>query len=173
MLYAAYGSNLHPERLRLRLPESRFLGTAEISGRSLYFHKRSRDGSGKCNIVPGNGRIYIAIYEITSYERMVLDRIEGMGLGYNTETLMVPDFGYCYTYVAAPTHIDSRLRPYSWYKDLVLLGCEALQFPDAYVATIRSLSALDDPDRVRHASNMKICDSARSTAIRPISPTYP
>lgn len=161
MLYAAYGSNLHPERLRLRLPRSRFLGTAEIGGRTLHFHKRSRDRSGKCTIAPGNGSIHVAVYELDRYEKAVLDRIEGVGVGYSVENIMLPGFGNCFTYVAMRFYTDVGLRPYSWYKYLVLAGCEALKFPEHYVAPIRGIATIDDPDRVRHAANMQIVAKAR------------
>lgn len=161
MLYAAYGSNLHPLRLSLRLPRSRFQGTAVISGRKLCFHKRSIDESGKCNIATSEGNIHVAVYEVDSQERIRLDWIEGVGLGYFVETIVAPGFGQCFTYVAAPAYIDNRLQPYSWYKELVLAGCEVLEFPVDYVAMIRDIVAIDDPDKDRHASNMRIVQMTR------------
>ena len=124
MLYAAYGSNLHPVRLSLRLPGAIYQGTAAVPGRRLRFHKRSVDESGKCNITTGDGIIHVAVYELTGREKSRLAEIEGAG--YTIETLDVPGFGECFTYVAALSYIDERLRPYTWYKELVLVGCEAL-----------------------------------------------
>ena len=37
MLYAAYGSNLHPVRLRERVPSAELLGTGVLEGRELRF----------------------------------------------------------------------------------------------------------------------------------------
>lgn len=162
MLYAAYGSNLHPLRLRLRLPEVVFAGTAAIDGQKLRFHKRSIDQSGKCNIVGGNGRVHLAMYELSVSEKAELDRIEGAGSGYSVETIDVPGFGECFTYIATASHIDDELRPYSWYKELVLAGCDALRLPTDYIAMIRKIAAIADPDTTRHASNMKIVEQARS-----------
>jgi len=164
MLYAAYGSNLHPLRLSLRLPESRFQGTASIAGQRLCFHKRSRDQSGKCNIVAGDGSIHVAVYELGGLERAELDQIEGKGSGYGVETLEVPGFGECFTYVATASFIDDELRPYSWYKELVLVGCEALDLPKDYIKGIQGIVAIDDPDLTRHANNMKIIKQARASA---------
>lgn len=161
MLYAAHGSNLHPVRLSLRLPGSRFLGTGVVAGRKLRFHKRSVDHSGKCNIVEGDDRIYVSVYELSEEEKMKLDAIEGVGSGYSVETIDVPGFSECLTYVAAATHIDEALRPYSWYKELVLAGCEALGFPEGYVTMIRNIGAIDDPDEQRHATNMGIVEKLR------------
>lgn len=161
MLYAAYGSNLHPVRLSCRLPASRFLGTAIVAGKRLCFHKRSIDKSAKCNIVAGSGSIHVAVYELDQQERALLDQIEGVGSGYSVETVEALGFGDCFTYVAATSHIDNGIRPYSWYKDLVLAGCEALELPVDYVAMIRNIAAVDDPDKERHASNMQIVARAR------------
>jgi len=155
MLYAAYGSNLHPVRLSLRLPGSRFRGTATIAGWKLLFHKRSSDRSAKCAIFVGQGSIHVAVYEIDEREKAVLDG--------TVETLDVPGFGDCFTYIAAASHIDDKLRPYSWYKELVLVGCEALAFPHDYVAMIRSIAAIDDPDKQRHIANMQIAERAQRT----------
>ncbi len=164
MLYAAYGSNLHPVRLSLRLPGSRFLGTATIVGWKLLFHKRSFDRSAKCAIFAGECSIHVAVYEINEQEKAVLDGIEGVGSGYSVETLDVPGFGNCFTYIATSSHIDDSLRPYSWYRELVVVGCETLGFPVDYVAIIQSIAVIDDPDRERHATNIRVIERARMSA---------
>jgi hypothetical protein len=139
------------------------VGNSAISGKSLCFHKRGGDRSAKCNIVPGTGNIYIAVYEISRREKLLLDRIEGVGCGYFTETIDAPGFGDCFVYIASSSHVDNGLRPYTWYKDLVLAGCEAHRFPSDYIATIRSVAAIADPDRDRHHNNMQIVERARQT----------
>jgi len=164
MLYAAYGSNLLPLRLSLRLPKSRYAGTAAIAGKRLCFHKRSKDKSGKCNIVAGDGSIHVAVYELDGQERAELDQIEGAGSGYAVETIEVPGFGECFTYVARASFIDDDLRPYSWYKELVLAGCEALCLPVDYITMIHEIAMIDDPDKSRHATNMRIIEQARACA---------
>ena len=163
MLYAAYGSNLHPLRLSLRLPKSRFEGTGAIGGQRLRFHKRSKDRSGKCNIVAGDGSIHVAIYELDEQEKDKLDQIEGVGSGYSVETIEVPGFGECFTYIATESYIDEQLRPYSWYKELVLVGCDALRLPIDYIAWIQQVTSIDDPDRARHDRNTRIVEQARKT----------
>ncbi len=164
MLYAAYGSNLHPLRLALRLPESRFEGTAAIPGRRLCFHKRSKDHSGKCNIVACSSNIHVAVYEMDEQEKARLDQIEGVGSGYTVEAIEVPGFGECFTYVATASYIDDELRPYSWYKELVLVGCDALKLPSNYIAMIREIASIYDPDRARHANNMNIVEQVRKNS---------
>ena len=161
MLYVAYGSNLHPLRLAQRLPKSRFAGTAAIAGLRLRFHKRSKDQSGKCNIVAGDGSIHVAVYEMDGQEKAELHQIEGVGNGYSVAEIEVPGFGECFTYIATASFIDDRLRPYSWYKELVLAGCDALGLPIDYIARIREVTTIDDPDSARHANNMEIVEQAR------------
>ena len=163
MLYAAYGSNLHPVRLALRLPGSRLLGTAAVANKALCFHKLGMDRSAKCNVIDGEGAVHVAIYEVTEQEKTLLDEIEGVNFGYSVLAVHAPGFGECFTYAATPSHIDDRLRPYTWYKELVLVGCEALLFPQDYVEQIRNTAANEDPDWKRHERNMRLARRARES----------
>jgi gamma-glutamylcyclotransferase len=162
MLYAAYGSNLHPARLRERLSSATLLGKATVAGKALRFHKRGHDGSGKCNIIAAGGEICVAVYEIAAPQKPKLDEIEGVG--YRIETLHVADYGECFTYVATNTHIDESLKPFSWYKELVIAGCENLQFPRHYIEQIEAVESWEDPDRKRHAEHMMIVRRATNGA---------
>ncbi len=162
MKYAAYGSNLHPIRLMERVPSAQFLGKAIIKDKALRFHKRSKDRSGKCNIVTDiNNNVYVAVYEIHESEKPALDNAEGVGYGYRTVTLEISGYGECFTYVAEQSNIDDSLLPYSWYKELVLVGCEKLNFPKDYIDFIRAVPATEDPDEELHAKKMKLVEQAR------------
>ena len=154
MLYAAYGSNLHPARLRARVPSAKLLGTAAVAGLAVRFDKRGRDGSAKCNVVERDGEVYVAVYEVHREHKRWLDRIEGLGVGYRCEVLDVIGYGECFTYAATEGHVDESLQPYSWYKELVLVGCDHHRFPRSYRASIRAVASLEDPDRERHAMHM-------------------
>jgi gamma-glutamylcyclotransferase len=160
MRYAAYGSNLHPLRLQARTPSSRLLGTSVIGGRALRFHKRSVDGSGKCNVVPTDGEVHVAVYEIAAEEKPRLDAAEGVG--YCARTIDVAGFGECFIYIADDSHIDDALSPYSWYRELVLMGCEYLEFPQRYIDGVSSIESHRDPDFERHTKHMAIVREARS-----------
>ena len=147
--YAAYGSNLHPVRLAERIPAARLLGTGYVRGWSLHFHKRSEDGSGKCNITtPGDG-VYVAIYEMHESDKRKLDEIEGVGTGYRDATIHIPEFGHCHTYLGSSSYLCNDLAPYDWYKEMVLLGCRKLVFPDSYTSLVDAVSASRDPDETR------------------------
>ncbi len=41
----------------------------------------------------------------------------------------------------------------SWYRDLVLAGCEFLEVPVSYTQTIATLPCIVDPDRARAEKN--------------------
>ena len=163
MRYAAYGSNLHPARLTVRTPSATLLGAEALPGFTLRFEKRSRDGSGKCTIVEEAGaRVHLAIYEIADAETPALDRAEGLGRGYSLETIELPRFGPCQTYVGQHEHLDPALRPYTWYRELVLVGCEFHGFPDSYVRLVSSVPAHLDPNAARHEENMALVRRARA-----------
>jgi hypothetical protein len=83
ILYFAYGSNMLSGRLRYRVPSCRFQTIAHLSEHRLRFHKRSNDGSPKCNAYfsgnPTDG-VYGVVCELLLSEKAELDRAEGLGL---------------------------------------------------------------------------------------------
>lgn len=162
MLYAAYGSNLHPRRLTQRIASARLITTTFLPDWSLHFHKKSQDGSAKCNILRGDNGVHVAIYDITAEDKLVLDRIEGAGVGYSSASLSIPGLGDCTTYTAQPSHIDNSLAPYDWYKELVMMGARAHGFPDNYLACIASTVAHPDPDANRRRQSWGIVDWVKS-----------
>ena len=162
MLYAAYGSNLHPRRLGARISSAQLVGKSFMAGWSLHFHKRGDDGSAKCSILPDGDGIHLAMYEISSDDKRVLDRIEGVGFGYEEATLGVPEVGDCTTYVAAESHIDISLDPYDWYKELVLIGAREHGFPDDYLNWISALPASQDPVPARSARQWRRVEQVRT-----------
>lgn len=169
VLYLAYGSNLLPRRLRARTASARLAGTIGLPGWSLRFHKRGQDGSAKCNLVP-TGRsadmAYGAVFEIPEAERSRLDTAEGLGKGYELEWLEMDGFGRLFLYLAAPSHIEDGLRPFSWYKALVAAGAAYHGFPEDYVACIRQLAACEDPDPERHRRHLSLLEDHGSGGTR-------
>jgi hypothetical protein len=164
MLYAAYGSNLHPLRLRKRISSAQLVATSFLPDWSLHSHKRSKDGSGKCNILSGGNGVYIAIFDISAEDKLVLDRIEGLGLGYSETLLNVPGIGDCVSYVAEESHIDDSLDFYDWYKELVLVGACAHGFPKDYLNRISSFPARQDTDLNRRRTNWKTVELIKAGA---------
>ena len=168
--YFAYGSNLHPLRLGRRTPSCRLLGVAKLTGYQLQFHKRSdADGSAKCNVLPAVEHRHMvmgAVYQLDTKDQAVLDRIEGLGPeGYERRTASVTVAGQrtsVFFYAALETHIDARLTPFTWYRDLVWCGALWHGFPAAYVERIRQIKALLDPDPARAAEHQALCQAMRA-----------
>ena len=153
MKYAAYGSNLHPLRLEQRVGPVRLLGTGAIDDFALRFHKRGNlDGSAKCNIVEHTGsQVFVAVYDVADAAMARLDEAEGVGNGYERVEIGSEEFGRCAFYFAQASHIDDTLKPFTWYRDLVVAGCRWHGFPADYVETIMGIEAVADPDPERHA----------------------
>lgn len=163
MLYAAYGSNLHPFRLQQRTPSARLVGTGAIAHYTLRFHKRGyRDFSGKCNLIQQREKTaYVAIYDIDKSEVPLLDDAEGAGAGYDRTRITVDGFGDCMIYLAASEHIDDSLLPFSWYKALVIAGCERLAFPSFYIKRIRAVADVRDLECDRHNLHMNLIEQCQ------------
>ena len=158
MRYAAYGSNLHPLRLSRRIASAKLIGTAFLPDWSLRFHKRSVDASGKCSIQRGSSGVHFAIYDISQSHKRILDKIEGVGSGYEMVSLTIPQYGQCFSYTASETHIDDTLEAYDWYRALVLAGARALGFPNDYVEGIVGAPSRRDPDAARHQEMWGLVD---------------
>ena len=161
MRYAAYGSNLHPHRLRKRVPSATLVAAVTIPGWSLEFHKHSSDGSGKCNIVRADQSVLFAVFDIDASEKSKLDAAEGLNFGYEEKTIEIDGFGLCFCYVASESHIQENLQPYSWYKELVIVGLEHHRASPEYLERVRSTDHTTDNDRERHNDNMAIVAEAR------------
>lgn len=151
MLYLAYGSNLYSRRLTERVPSAVKVCEVELPGYRLCFHKKGADRSAKCNIQKHAGSAAHAIvYRIKEEEKADLDRIEGAGyevtdirVGYQDQSLDA------YTYLASDSYIDDSIKPYHWYKQLVIAGAEEHNFPQPYIEKIKRVESVRDPDRKR------------------------
>ena len=156
----AYGSNMLTARLRERCPSARPLGAAELRGYELRWHKTSKDRSGKCDIVrtdqPG-ASVFGVVYEIAVGEKGALDKAEGLGAGYDEAVIGVhhgSDRLTATAYVA--TRTDPALKPYSWYRALVVAGAREHGLPADYIARLEVVPATEDPNRTQHDKNMRL-----------------
>lgn len=162
MKYFAYGSNMNTKRLRERVPSAAKLSTGALNNFTLRFHKRSTDGSAKCDAFYTNNKsdeVRGVIYEIDESEKCSLDDAEGLGKGYNQITIRVKsenEILETFTYVADQTEIDETLNPYSWYKDLVISGAREHYLPESYVRKLELIKPIADPDKNREARHLKL-----------------
>lgn len=157
MNYFAYGSNMSLQRLQARVPVARPLGAAVLPGHSLRFHKAGRDGSAKCDAFHTADladAIHGVLFHIDEAGKAVLDRVEGLGAGYDEKQVILACGTAAVTYVA--THIDETLLPFHWYKQHVLVGATEARLPADYVYRIEQHPAVNDPDPARHAREIAI-----------------
>ena len=163
--YFAYGSNLHPARLMERAPSAELIGVATHPNHRLTFHKKSDDGSSKCNMFNSGSQsdlMYGAIYKLNPEHKNQLDRFEGKGYGYIDNNIALHHDGYeytCFTYCAQQSHIIDNLKPYHWYKKLVILGAQYLSFPGSYIACIEAIESMEDPDMMRRREKEMLIES--------------
>lgn len=160
--YFAYGSNLCCRRLCERVPSAIPVSVGILRQYDLRFHKRSIDGSGKCNAYytgVADDHVVGVVFEINDRERTNLDDHEGVGRGYHCEDVTVAiEQGtlFAFTYIADEVAVDDRLRPYSWYKDLVVHGASEHGFPSEYIARLEQTAADDDSDASRDRKQRSI-----------------
>lgn len=129
-----------------------------MPGRSITFHKRSDDGSGKCNMVElsTSTESFGALYEFSPAEKAALDLLEGLGKGYYESQVRftLNDVVYQpFVYVASQSHIDYSQVPYHWYKSLVIAGARYHNFPGPYIAELESVPSKQDMNANRRAEN--------------------
>lgn len=162
--YFAYGSNMSPPRLGFRLPAIQVVGGASLPGHRLAFHKAGTDGSGKCDIPDcGQSVVYGVVYAIRKDDFSILDRIEGVGAGYERETVdvhMADQRLTVQTYRA--TRIDPDLRPFSWYRHHVLAGALSAGLSESYVGRIRAVDVVRDHDLQRERRELAVYQDSRT-----------
>lgn len=162
LYYFAYGSNLHPLRLRLRTPGARRLGTAHLRGYRLRFHKVGRDKSAKCNAWSTGERrdlVHGVVYRIARRDLLALDRAEDLGRGYRRLRVQVTLRGrrrIVNSYVALPEAIAEGLAPMDWYRGYVLRGARHQGLPGRYIRRLGMVPAVRDRNAARRAGHLRV-----------------
>ena len=148
-------------RLAERVSSANRIGAFTLVEHSLRFHKVSVDGSAKCDaLFTGNRADYVvgALFDISDSDKQALDRIEGLGYGYQDKMVLVSDpQGNTFeavTYYAI--HTDPSLLPYSWYLYHVIYGAKEIAVPASYLDVIVGTSSIEDPDKERDARERAI-----------------
>ncbi|MBZ0167081.1 MAG: gamma-glutamylcyclotransferase [Candidatus Omnitrophica bacterium] len=165
MLYFAYGSNMSVKRLRARISSARVVCTAVLPGHQLKFHKHGDDGSAKCDASESAEvhEVHGVVYDIHTADKSTLDKIEGVGHGYEQKTVAVmTGIGLpmkAVTYYA--TKIQADLKPFAWYKEHVLRGAREHNLPDDYISLIEAVVASEDPNDGRHRKEVSIYGAPR------------
>ncbi|WP_207062630.1 gamma-glutamylcyclotransferase family protein [Motiliproteus sp. SC1-56] len=156
--YLAYGSNLHPLRLGLRVPGCRLVGRVHLPDCQLSFHKRGQDDSGKCNLTLGRigARSYAALYQFDADQQDALDRWER---GYTRQRLTVvleEEKLEAFTYLAHADRVNEWLRPFDWYRALVRAGLRYLGCPPDYLSELEGTAVAFDNHPERAAIHQQL-----------------
>lgn len=161
--YFAYGSNMLTKRLRNRVPSAKFSAVTTLTKHCLKFHKVSTDKkgnrSGKCNAyLTGKDEdvVYGVVFEI---DRNELKNLAAAEVGYSPEVLTLTQRGkaeaaFMFS-VTDESLLSDSLRPYAWYKELVLAGAREHNLPAGYIREIENVLAIADPDKDRDQQNRR------------------
>ena len=175
MKYFAYGSNMLTERLQDRVSSAKNPRPLALRGHRLRFHKKSSDGSGKCNIIAtacDNDVVHGVLFEIDDAQMNTLDCYEGVCYCYRRVEITIALDGTetkACVYVAEKDAIDDALMPYRWYYDLVLSAAEQHALPRDYVAGLGAIPFTYDPKpnrktRLKALDVLRKCKESKKTA---------
>lgn len=142
-LIFAYGSNMKTERMVERVPGAKVTGRVFAGNRKMVCNKKSKDGSGKANLVESPGSVtWGVLYEIEDDALDKLDRVEG---GYERVLLGVTADDD--TRVIAQAYVSDQVtgdpRPFAWYKELILDGAREHNLPVAYIDYLEEIETRD------------------------------
>lgn len=78
-LYAAYGTNMHPEQMTTRAPHSPFAGTGWLEGWRLTFagNDPTWEGAVATVVEDPDSRVFVVLYDVPDDDARALDRWEG------------------------------------------------------------------------------------------------
>jgi gamma-glutamylcyclotransferase len=163
----AYGSNMLTAQIHKWTPSARPISVGQLLGYQLYWHKRSKDGSGKCSVTE-TGKptdvVWGVVFQMSADDKANLDKKEGLGQGYGERVVKIvtrTSSGTAVIYYA--TSIDPDLRPYDWYRDLVVAGAREHGLPDQYIRDLEKVIAMTDRNAERADGNRQLLNRPRST----------
>lgn len=149
-LYAAYGSNLDPQRMLLRAPHSPFRGFGWLEGWRLTFggEESSVDGALAMLVEDETSHVYVGLYDVTPTDENSLDEWEGLSSG-NSRKIHVRVQtldGDALAWVHVLDAYEGGL-PSAHYLGMLANAAEAGGAPSDYVTELRSrpCAASDQP----------------------------
>ena len=166
-LYFAYGSNMSERRLRKRVSSAKVVGTGVLKNYCLTFRKYSKtDGSGKCTIeCCESDEVYGVLFEIDEDQKCCLDKVEG---GYDSKCVKIEVLDSkcekykcdkilcCVRTYKATKNLKSCLKPYTWYKQHVLVGAIEQKLPPYYINYLIGFSSKKDCCKKREDRELSI-----------------
>ncbi len=161
--YFAYGSNMLHYRLWQRVPSCRVLDCVSVRGYSLNYFIRGIDNSGKCNIIETGQDIdcvHGVVFEMAKSDLHRLDAAEGES--YEKSEIVLQgevEQHRAFVYIGREAYIDTDLKPFDWYKAIVVEGARSHNLPDEYILNLNAVVAKKDSDQERSKNNFKIIES--------------
>jgi gamma-glutamylcyclotransferase len=150
--YFAYGSNMNPERVRLRRMAIKGYMSGTLNGYRLAFNKRSTiiPGAASANImVSATSRVEGVIYQLenlTTIESM--DPFEGYPVRHSRQIVPIETREgvlESWVYTANEDHVQEGLKPAKWYLDHLLAGKEYLS--ESYHCALTHVVPLANTDK--------------------------
>jgi len=147
--YFAYGSNMNPERVRVRGMAIRSYMAGTLNDYRLAFNKRSTivPGAASANVMASPGSVVEGvIYQLEDHTTIeTMDPFEGYPVRYGRHIVpIITREGVLesWVYTARADHIQEGLRPARWYLDHLLAGKDMLS--EAYFKSLESVVPLAD-----------------------------
>jgi hypothetical protein len=140
-LYAAYGSNLDPERMSVRAPHSPLYSFGWLTGWRLTFAgvQNSLDGALATLVEDEKHQVYVGLYAVTPGDEQALDEWEGLATGQSRKIhLRVQTLdGDALAWVHVLDAYEGGL-PSAHYLGMLADAAEAGGAPADYLAELRS-----------------------------------
>ena len=129
-IYFAYGSNLDPDQMEWRCPESVELGRAVLHGWSWHI-----GGRGYASVSPDrDGSVWGGLWNVSDTDLAVLDRYEGVAGGlYRREIVTVSAEGQNIDALIYIENENDRGVPSGEYLGRILVGAEHFGLPRAWI----------------------------------------
>jgi hypothetical protein len=132
-LYFAYGSNMDLDQLTRRVGAVKVRGVGSVTGVQLCFNKRSKDGSGKANLMAAPSGAVEGVLCVMEADQLA--RLDDSETGYHRGSVSVTtEDGVleAVTYFANSDRIWDGLRPTQDYLALIVGGAERFGLTAAY-----------------------------------------
>jgi hypothetical protein len=143
-LYAAYGSNLDPGRMRAYCPHSPLVGTGWLEGWRLTFAGEDLLGyeGAVSTVVESDSegdRVFVALYDVHPHDEQLLEEVEGIVAGtYHKIHIRVATLdGEVTAWLSVFAGYEGGL-PTSWYLSEIATAARKAGAPDDYVEALRS-----------------------------------
>jgi gamma-glutamylcyclotransferase (GGCT)/AIG2-like uncharacterized protein YtfP len=144
-MYAAYGSNLDPGRMRACCPHSPLVSTGWLEGWRLTFagEELGWESSLATAVEDPGSRLFVALYDVHDFDQKTLDELEGetSGLYRKMHVQVVTLEGDKSAWMYVFDGYEGGL-PTVWYLRELADAAERAGAPDDYVASLRSRPSL-------------------------------